>query len=177
MPEGTGEDDYALLLINGLESNTTLPYISPDIRHTITQTDDQALIVSYPASFIRGALIRTSLFQTSAIITIKDLLTFKTGAIDALSLGSSIVAQSGSSGGAIVNQWNKLIGIVVTASAGNTTSERNLRGLTLEHISRSMQKNSHITLETFLLKTSTEMTKFFADELSKELILLFKKIL
>jgi hypothetical protein len=59
--------------------------------------------------------------------------------VDLLSVGGTVVSQSGSSGGSVVNLSDgKLAGIIVTATVGTTTASRDLFAITLAHIDRSL---------------------------------------
>jgi hypothetical protein len=81
-----------------------------------------------------------NLYTASTITTIKNIYTFDGNPqIDLISVGGTIVSQGGSSGGAAVRmQDGSLTGIIVTASSGATTAERDLRAITLAHINRSL---------------------------------------
>jgi len=153
-PLGTGEHDYALLRINGALINSQLPhsfpYLSPDTRDAIGFVDDQVLVASYPAEFIGGITTQLDLYPASSITTIKSLLTFANKTVDLLSIGGVIEAQSGSSGGALVNEWGRLIGIISTTSEGTTTAQRDLRAITLSYINRDILAQNGSDLPTIL---------------------------
>lgn len=144
-PDGTGEDDWALLYITGRTDGSTkpesFPYIPFDPREAITLPNDRVLLVGYPAGFLGGTTVVRDLWPSASAISIQNVYTFVQSTIDLLSLGGSVVAQGGSSGGAVVNQWGKLVGIIVTSSVADTTAERDLRAITLSHINNSVQKN------------------------------------
>jgi hypothetical protein len=71
--------------------------------------------------------------------------------IDLISVGTSILSQKGSSGGAVVRQQsNKLTGLIVTSTSGETTGERELNAITLAHINRSLKKEAGLDLAAFL---------------------------
>lgn len=147
-PLGTGENDFALLLLRGIFSGTPLSF---DSREAIGFLGDRVLIGSYPAGFLGSIETQKSLHAASTIGSIQDLFTFgDANAIDLLSLGGVIVAQSGSSGGAVVNQWGKLIAIASTASTKGTTAERDLRAITFAHIDRVLARERSTTLSGFL---------------------------
>ena len=84
--------------------------------------------------------------------SIKGLLTFKNASIDLLSLGGVIEAQAGSSGGAVVNAWGRLVGLLVTSSDAATTAERDLRALTASYIARDFEAEAGAPLEAFLMQ-------------------------
>lgn len=162
-PLGTGEHDYALLLIT--RSLDTLPvqgdpllaappggfpFLPVDTREGIGFQDDRMLVASYPAEFLGGFAARNELYPASSITTIRQLMTFTTKTIDLLSLGGVIEAQSGSSGGAVVNAWGRLIGLISTTSEGDTTDARDLRAVTLSYINRDLAAQTQFDLATTL---------------------------
>lgn len=154
-PKGTGEDDYAFLLITEhVNENVSLPgsfpSIEPFIDDDAINVDDNVLLAAYPAGFLGGIAIQKDLYAVSTITQIRELFTFIETTLDLFSIGGNIVAQQGSSGGAVVNDDGELLGIIVTSSNGNTTDERDLRAITLSHIDRSLQKNASTTLNTIL---------------------------
>jgi hypothetical protein len=145
-PLGSGEHDYALLLIdamadgNPLPENTgAFPYLSPDTREAIAFQDDQVLVASYPAEFLGGYAATSGLYPASSVTNIGKLLTFSEKSVDLVSLGGVIEAQSGSSGGAVSNAWDRLVGLITTTSEGETTGARDLRAITLSYIDRDLK--------------------------------------
>lgn len=183
-PMGTGVDDYAFLLITGhVNPNGTLPdtfaFIQPDIEETFITVGKNVLVAGYPAGFLSGIAIQKDLYAVTTIPKIMDIFTFGDNMLDLISLGGSIAAQKGSSGGAVVNSSSGLIGIVVTSSDGETTAERDLRAITLSHIERSLKKNNGFGLEILLfgnlrvksnlfnLSTAPILTELLINELEK----------
>ena len=153
-PKGTGEHDYALLRITGTVDGTvaptTLSSLPPDTREAIGFLDDQVLVASYPAEFIGSIAAQFNLYPVSSVTTIQDLLTFGTNTVDTLSLGGIIAAQSGSSGGAVVNAWGRLVGVITTTSEGATTAARDLHAITLSYINRDLMAQAQRDLATIL---------------------------
>ena len=141
-PRSTGEHDYALLRItsrvDGSSIASPLPFIPIDTRDKLEFPGDPVLVAGYPAEFIGGIAASSNLYPVSSVTTIKQLLTFETGSVDLFSVGGVIEAQGGSSGGAVVNSWNYLLGIITTTSEGATTADRDLRIITLDYINRDM---------------------------------------
>lgn len=175
-PMGTGEHDFALLYITGALNNVTLPaqfpYISPDTREAVAFTGDQMLVASYPAEFAGGLAAEYGLYPASSETTIASLLTFSSGTVDLISLGGVIEAQSGSSGGAVVNPWQRLVGIITTTSPGATTGARDLRALTLSYIDRDLKAQTGKSLSDFisgdLQSKLTDFTTSVAPDLLKQ---------
>lgn len=181
-PQGTGQYDFALLRItdrvNGSPLPATFPYITPDTREIIN-LKEPALLISYPAGFLGSTAILQDLSVTSAITTIQDFFTFKENTIDLISVGGTVISQKGASGGGVMDAYNKLIGLISTSSNGNQTSQRDLRAITLGHISRTLLSETGMNLSQFLNQdlasaahsfqqnTAPGLTKLIADELLK----------
>ncbi len=152
-PVGTGEHDYALVRITGSLDGSSLPVFpaqSLDVREGVAFTDDSVLIAGYPAEFIGGINTESNLFPVTSVTTVKEMLTFASSTIDVMSLGGVIQAQGGSSGGAVINAWNYLVGIVTTATEGKTTADRDLHALTLSYINRDLSTQSGTNLAGWL---------------------------
>jgi hypothetical protein len=153
-PLGTGEHDYALLVIvgnvDGTPIQTPLPYLPLDTRQGIGFLDDQVLGAGYPAEFAGGLAAQSGLYPVTSISNIKQLLTFTANSIDLFSVGGVIEAQGGSSGGPVINMWGRLIGIITTTSEGATTAERDLRALSLSYINTDIALQSGKDLQTIL---------------------------
>jgi S1-C subfamily serine protease len=146
-PTGTGEHDYALLMITPLpQSNDpfpqSFPYLPVDSREGIGFPADPVLAASYPSEFVGAHATQFNLYPASSITTIRKLYTFTEKTIDLLSVGGIPEAQSGSSGGAVVNMWGYLIGVITTTSEGSTTADRELRALALSYINADLLSQS-----------------------------------
>lgn len=153
-PMGTGEHDYALLRITGSIDNSPLPqafpFLSFDTREVIGFLGDPVLGAGYPAEFVGGYSAQNNLYAVSSVSKIDQLMTFVGGTVDAFSIGGVIEAQSGSSGGPVVNAWDKLIGVITTTSEGATTADRTLHALTLSYIDRDLQAQTGQGLSSYL---------------------------
>ncbi len=153
-PVGTGEHDYALLVVgdslNGEARPAAFPYLTVDTREAIGFVGDKVIASSYPAEFLGSLAAADNLFAASSITHIQKLMTFSSTSIDVISVGGVISAQSGSSGGAIVNAWGRLIGVISTMSNGVTTADRDLRAVTLSSISRDLKVQGGMDLDTVL---------------------------
>lgn len=165
-PTGTGENDFAFLrvtgTINGDKLPENFPYLIPDVREFI-EKKEPVLLVSYPAGFLGGQAIQQNLNIASSITEIQDFFTFKGNTIDLISVGGTIVSQKGSSGGGVVDKYVSLLGIISTSSNADTTSQRELRAITLAHINRALQSEIGIGLESFLGQNPEEFAKTFAS--------------
>ncbi|HEY4526996.1 MAG TPA: trypsin-like peptidase domain-containing protein [Candidatus Paceibacterota bacterium] len=164
LPLGTGEHDYGLLSIAASVDGSPLPefpFVAPDTREAVAFIDDTVLIASYPAEFT-GASATTKLYPVSTFTTVQQFLTFTTGSVDVISVGSVIQAQSGSSGGAIVNEWGRLVGVITTTSSGTTTAQRELRGITLSYVDRDIVAQTGADLVAMLTGDAEAKTDEFA---------------
>jgi hypothetical protein len=145
-PTGTGENDYAFLRITGTTNpNGTLPVSFPALPLSAggADTNENVLLAAYPAGFLDGTTIATNLYASSSYTTVKALFSFvENPEVDLISISGTVVSQSGSSGGAVVDaNTGRLLAIIVTDSAGDTTAERDLRAITLLHIDNSLAQS------------------------------------
>lgn len=158
-PAGSGEHDWALVMVGAaLDENAPLPpnipFISPNADTDDIPQDNHVLLVSYPAELLGGITAQTGLNQVSTESIIGRGYFFNDDtpeAIDLVSVGGAILAQGGSSGGAMVDlRDGSLIGIIVTSTVADTTEEKDLRAITLSHINRSMRAHLGVSLAGFL---------------------------
>jgi hypothetical protein len=73
----------------------------------------------------------------------------------------------------VVNQWDKLVGLITTTSEGATTGERDLHAITTGYINRDLLSQTGVGLIDTLAKDPHTATEAFAPEaemLSKKLI-------
>lgn len=182
-PLGTGEYDYALLLITDPISSSIIkpekfPYLDLEINSQNINKEINVLLASYPAELLGGISIQNNLFLVSSSGEIKEYFTFsqtEPQGIDLISVEGSIVSQQGSSGGAIVSQLTgKLIGMITTSSDGDNTADRVLRAITPYHINNAFLKEAGLDLKTFLSGNLEAIAKSFEENeaplLSKLLI-------
>ncbi len=178
-PMGTGEDDYAFLLITESLTNAPLPksfqHVGFDTGEQIVARGESLLVGAYPAGFLGGRTIQQDLYASTAIIETGELYTFDdTLELDLISLGGSVVAQQGASGGPVINKEGRVVALISTSSDGETTDERDLRAITLEHIERSLMENNKTTLEELLsgdLKTKATVFNDTAAPLLLQILL------
>ncbi len=140
---GTGEDDYAFLIITGrTDPAATLPASFPRIEmdRSYVDTGQEMLLAAYPAGFLGSQTVQKSLYASSAIAYVTQLFSFNEGQnVDLFSIGGTIVSQGGSSGGAAVRlRTGTLSGIIVTETVAASTGERDLRAISLAHIDNSL---------------------------------------
>ncbi len=147
--KGTGENDFALLLIDSTNASSTFPYLPPELKID-PAVSDNVLIGAYAAGLLGGIEIAQNLYGTFTYTTIEKLFTFKAESIDLLYLKGNPAAQKGSSGGAVVNTSNNVIGLISTVSDGATTNEKTLGAITTSHINSRLIAEQGISLTDFL---------------------------
>lgn len=171
-----GEHDYSLLLITGSVDNTTtspFPFLPVDVREAVAFPGDQILVASYPAEFLGGVNAQFNLHPVSSITTIGQLYAFFAETADIFSLGSIIEAQSGSSGGAAVNMWGHLVGLVTATSDGETTADRDLRALSMSYVNRDIAVQTGLDLAQILTGDVAAYAIDFNARISPILIALY----
>ncbi|MEK7081814.1 MAG: serine protease [Patescibacteria group bacterium] len=172
-PLGTGQYDYALLLITRAIAEEKLPDSFPSLAYNPTENGYKkgtpVVLASYPAGFLGGINIQQNLYIASSVGTIDGIFTFKENTFDLFSVSGSIVAQKGASGGAIVGTDGQLIGVIATATDANNTSERSLQAITIGHIERSLNEEMTMNLESFLSGDLNERLQSFQKTLAPAL--------
>ncbi len=190
-PQGTGESDLALLLIKSKINSAEIlpasfPFIAPDYEEESVSVKTPVLLAGYPAGFLGGITIQKDLWPVSAGVSILEIFTYSKEPsynIDIFSIGGSIVAQKGSSGGAVASQKSgKLLGIIVTSTEASDTGGRNLRAISIAHIGRTLSAELGFNLSDLLSAGRNEiesvsqsfqevvapsLTKILTDELDK----------
>jgi len=176
---GTGERDYAFLYITGpSQFGPALPSSSPALNISIAnpKQGDPVLLAGYPAGFLDGNEIQRNLYVSSAVSKIGQLYTFDSAThVDVVSLGGTVVSQSGSSGGAVINlATGNLAGLIATESEGTTTASRDLRAITMSHINSSLQEDGKGSIVSLLSGDLAAIAKEFntdaAPALTKQLV-------
>ncbi len=164
-PQGTGESDYAFLLISKALNGGVLPQEFPFLllEEADVQKSNQALVAGYPAGFLGGLTIFNNLYAISSVVTIRDVFTFVTDTIDIFSVGGNLLAQKGASGGAIVNKDSKVVGIVTTATSEAQTADRDLRAVSSSYILRNFFEYKNISLNKFLEKDLLAEVSLFKE--------------
>jgi hypothetical protein len=164
---GTGEHDYALLYISagigGMDLPSSYSALGYDSREAIGFINDRVLTASYPVEFVGGSIITSSLYPVTSISSIQQLMTFRTGQADVMSLGGIIQAQKGSSGGVVVNEWGKAIGLVTRTSDGYTTGERDLHAITTAYVDRDLKSLTGKDLQETLSPSPSTSAAAFAE--------------
>jgi hypothetical protein len=153
---GTGEHDYALLLITGrTDPSAALPssFARVPMENSYPDIGNPMLLAAYPAGFLGGETIEKNLYSSSAVTYVTQLFSFNNDIkkVDLFSIGGTVVSQAGSSGGAVVRlESGKLAGMIATATVGTNTGSRDLRAITMAHINASLAAHGMGGLTTLL---------------------------
>lgn len=167
----TGEHDYALLKITGDLGNLSTP-----IPLTVNAESKGSLLqlVSYPAS---------TLAQSGKIQRQKDspsLLTYYSLGYtdqDAFTTSETKLAQHGSSGALVANQYNQLVGIVSIITDSPTSSLKRINGITVLHVNQSISKYISDGLLKASNSGSESLSSYFDTNYRSNLTSLFNKYL
>jgi len=152
-PTGNGEHDYALLRIAGTVSpSVTFPDAFPYLPFSIDPPKEstEVLVAGYPAGFLGGITIAKDFYAASSITRIGQIYTFNANTPDMFSIGGTIVAQQGSSGGAVTDGNGTMMGLITTSTQGADTASRDLRAIATSYIVKDFEKESGMAFETFL---------------------------
>ncbi len=172
---GTGEHDFAFLLITesvnpeALPLPAKFPSLEMDFTDETVRRKNQVVAAGYPAGLLGGINIQKDLYPSSSVVTVEEVYTFREKSPDIFSLGGSVLAQAGASGGAVVSNAGKLIGLMVTASSGATTGDRKLNAITPSHIARSFKRDTGFTLEDFFASDLAETANSFNQNVAPAL--------
>jgi len=183
-PTGTGEHDYAFLIITGPAGTNALPATYPHVLMSNKTFDigQRMLLAAYPAGFLSGQLISSNLYASSAYAYVTQLFTFDATSspfIDLFSIGGSVESQTGSSGGAVVRPDGTLAGIIATATLAPQTGQRDLRAITVDYIDRDLAVQGKVGVvellsgdlaaksANFMANVAPGETKLLEDALSK----------
>lgn len=167
-PSGTGEYDFALLYVTeAIEGD--LPKSFPALVPAPATAVFNAMAVraaGYPAETLTERNTRAPLVPFVATSNITRLFTFGSGEIDLVAIAPSTIGQQGSSGGPVVSEEGKVVGIIATR--GNITQEgtRSLRALTLSYIDRMLKDETGLDLAHTLAGDVSLRALVFHDTLA-----------
>lgn len=180
---GSGENDYAFLYVtDAIDSAQTSGFAAVKMTTNRPSRGTPVLLAGYPAGFLESSTIEKDLYITSSFTTVENLFTFSDNdqQVDLVSVGGTVVSQSGASGGSVVRQQDgTLLAVIATATNAENTAARDLRAITVAHIDRSLAaegKGGIIALLTgdlpqkvadFHANTAPALTKKLLDGLKK----------
>jgi len=170
---GTGENDYALIVLNEKVTGSTAPdlsFIEGNAQEVSVGSD--ILLAGYPA--FGGNIIDNALYSVVEKSQVKDIWRLNRSNSDLMGTAPTILAAHGSSGGAAASPQGKLLGIIVATTADTYTGKPNLRLISFNYISKDIESKTRKTLSHFIKHADSESVAFISGEgarLSQTLIL------
>lgn len=160
-PKGTGESDFALVYVTGRRDGESLgsdfAYLPPATNPlSKSQKGAEVRIMGYPKQEDRSAP------QLTATTTITDLYTFGSGYADIFSLASSTLGHQGASGGPVVDEYGRAIGVITTKDSGTTV----LNAITTAHIDRRLLSEVGFDLTSYSQGNIDYKAKMFNETIS-----------
>ena len=142
-PKGTGERDYALLYVTeGISNNpvpTRLPYLESFTELLSLKTKGEVVTIGgYPANKLYTDGPDATLTQELATTTVADLFTFTSQYADIFFLNGSRIGEHGVSGGPVVDEEGRAIGMISTRNNDEELGVGSLSAITLSYIHRTM---------------------------------------
>lgn len=162
-PTGTGEDDYALLLITtNTNSALSLPKFPSVTLKTNDSTDvgDSVTIAGYPGKITSSLEIAKSTALQKEIVKIREVFTLNDSTIDVVSTNETEMARRGVSGGGVFKN-NSLVGIMV--STNQTNKGFVINALTLDYINRDLKKETGKNLYDYIESNTIKQSEDFAS--------------
>jgi hypothetical protein len=153
-PVGTGENDYALLLITeNTNPSLTLPQSFPsasiNTRSEAAEIGDAITVAGYPGIQTSDFNLATQASLKTEKTTIKNVFTLARISVDVFATKDTVVAKRGSSGGGVFED-GELIGTIVTTSQGSTPATLVINALTLDYINRDIKDATGLSLTEYL---------------------------
>ncbi len=174
-PSGTGERDYALLYVTESISGEPLPARFPALDFDtdllpVSITGDNVVAAGYPATDMLKNGASTPLIPRQASTTISELYTFGSNYADVFSVRGSVVGAEGSSGGPILNEKNKVIGMIATRGNDEVDGAGSLRAITVSHINRTIEEETGFPLGQNVVGDIAYRAQVFKETLAPFLI-------
>jgi len=170
-PKGTGENDFAFLAINRSLTGA-LPSSFPAVRlapaGSSIESGDKVSIGSYGAEFLTSSEIRSALYPTITFGSIKETYDFSVPTnVDLFSVNAGAAAQQGSSGGGVLNDDNRFIGVITTRTVRSDLSLRDLQANTIDHVRRSFKSDTGKDLDAYLRGNLTTLIADYEDDAAR----------
>lgn len=172
-PVGTGENDYALLLITAntnpaLSLPRSFPAADLNTASEAAEIGDDVTVAGYPGIQTNDFNIATQASLKTDTTTIKNVFTLDRITVDVFATRDTPVAKRGSSGGGVFED-NKLIGTIVTTSPGTSPTSLVINALTLDYINRDIKDATGKTLKEILGGDLTAQAASFGSSVAPRL--------
>ncbi len=151
VPLGTGERDYALLYASETVSGEPLPARFPALSFDsellpLSTRENPVVAAGYPAANLLRNGASADLIPKKAETTVSELYTFGSNYADVVAIRGSEVGEEGASGGPVLNDEGKVIGMIATKGNDATDGAGSLRAITLSHIDRTITEETGFSL-------------------------------
>jgi Trypsin-like peptidase domain len=165
---GTGEYDYALLVITDRvkSSAPNIPLAFLNIGEETLVKKQKINIAGYPAGFSDVKLLDTALYLLVRPSEITNIAGFDRVSRDVINTSPTVLAEHGSSGGAITNEDGDLIALIVATTIDSYTGGKNLQAITLEYIKKNIETTSGNSLTYFINNAHAEADNFEKNSVS-----------
>ncbi len=153
-PLQTGKGDFAILAINMDElpksnknSLTPLPLKSENSPSTLLSNDSLLTTgqpiysLSYPANVLGEKGVNANLPIVKEDLSINRTYSLGITDLDVIETSPSFAGQKGSSGGAIVDSYGRLLGMITTTVNSSISGKANIRAITIEHINKTLAES------------------------------------
>lgn len=172
-PVGTGENDYALLLITAntnpaLSLPRSFPAATLNTASEAAKIGDDITVAGYPGIQTNDFNIATQASLKTDKTTIKNVFTLDRITVDVFATRDTPVARRGASGGGVFED-NELIGTIVTTSPGTSPTSLVINALTLDYINRDLKDATGKTLKETLNGNLTEQAASFGSSVAPRL--------
>ncbi len=159
---GTGQDDYAILVITG-RARTDAPNIPLEFLETTDDYPSQnqsVFVAGYPAGFSEVRLLDSALYELTKPTTITRLSSFNGSSADVVNTGPTSVAEHGSSGGGVIDTNGNLIALIAATTIDSKTGLKNIQAITLPYIKQSIRSYSGKSLDSLISNAKSEADNF-----------------
>lgn len=174
-PVGTGERDYALLLVTESVTGKPLPEKFPALKIftdplPVTSKDSGVVVSGYPAFNSNPENFANLIYPLFATSSITNLYTFGSNYADVISLLGSKVGHGGASGGPVTDEKKEVVAMITTKGDDLIDGEGSLRAITISHINRTIEEETGMSLERNMRGNLRERTKIFSKILTPFMI-------
>ncbi len=165
-PVGTGEDDYALLLITSntnptISLPTSFPTLPISTNSSFADIGDTVTIAGYPGKITSSLEIAKNTALQTDKVSIREVFTLNDNTVDVISTTETEMAIRGISGGGVFKN-NTLAGIMVSTNQ-LSNSDFVINALTLDYINRDLKKETGKNLSGYLSSDLKKQAEDFSS--------------
>ena len=164
-PTGNGEKDYAIVKttdsISADAPNPPLPYLE-ESQNDPAQSEN-IYLAGYPAGFSDGNLLDSSLYEITQKVSVVN--TYALGGKNSGEIFTSptLLAERGSSGGAVVDNNGKLLGIMFATGLDPYSGRKNIQAISIPYIQNDLQNETGKILSWYRSNSEIESENFLSN--------------